>query len=51
VLWTAFEQVIAELLWRNGYWVQTSFKVELTKLEKIKIGRPSSPRWEIDIVA
>jgi len=47
----AFEQVIAELLWRNGYWVQTSFKVELTKLEKIKIGRPSSPRWEIDIVA
>jgi hypothetical protein len=25
-------------------------KVDLTKQEKIKIGRPSSPRWELDIV-
>tara|TARA_R110000868_G_scaffold70819_3_gene207976 strand:- start:14430 stop:14972 length:543 start_codon:yes stop_codon:yes gene_type:complete len=47
----AFEQVVAEILWREGYWVRTSVKVELTKEEKRKIGRPSSPRWELDVVA
>ena len=47
----AFERVISEILWREGYWVQRSFKVELTKDEKVAIGRPSSPRWELDIVA
>lgn len=31
--------------------VRTSVKVELTKDEKRQIGRPSSPRWELDIVA
>jgi len=35
----------------EGYWVRTSVKVELTKEEKRLIGRPSSPRWELDIVA
>ncbi len=35
----------------EGYWVRTSVKVELTKEEKRQIGRPSSPRWELDIVA
>lgn len=47
----AFEQVVAEILWMDGHWVRTSVKVELTKEEKRKIGRPSSPRWELDIVA
>jgi len=47
----AFEQVVAEILWREGYWVRTSFKVELTKEEKRLIGRASTPRWEIDVVA
>ncbi|MCA6101957.1 hypothetical protein [Bradyrhizobium australafricanum] len=47
----AFEQVVAEILWIEGYWVRTSVRVELTKEEKKKIGRPSSPRWELDIVA
>ena len=47
----AFEQLVAEILWMEGYWVRTSVKVELTKEEKRKIGRPSSPRWELDIVA
>lgn len=28
-----------------------SFKVELTKAEKREIGRYSSPRWELDVVA
>jgi len=47
----AFEQVVSEILWMEGYWVRTSVKVELTKEEKRQIGRHSSPRWELDIVA
>jgi hypothetical protein len=47
----AFEQLVSEILWMEGYWVRTSVKVELTKEEKRLIGRHSSPRWEIDIVA
>ena len=47
----SFESLVAMLLQREGYWVRTSFKVELTKEEKRVIGRPSSPRWELDLVA
>ena len=47
----AFEQVVGEILWRHGYWVRTSVKVELTKEEKRAIDLPSSPRWELDVVA
>jgi hypothetical protein len=47
----AFEQLVSEILWMEGYWVRTSVKVDLTKEEKRAIGRPSSPRWELDIVA
>lgn len=47
----AFETLVGELLWQEGYWVRTSVKVNLTKAEKVAIGRPSSPRWELDIVA
>ena len=47
----AFEQLDSEILWMDGHWVRTSVKVELTKKEKKAIGRPSSPRWELDIVA
>jgi hypothetical protein len=47
----AFEELVAESLWMDGHWVRTSVKVELTKEEKRAIGRPSSPRWELDIVA
>ena len=47
----AFEQLVSEILWMDGYWVRTSVKVDLTKEEKVQIGRPSSPRWELDIVA
>jgi hypothetical protein len=45
-----FEQVVSEILWIEGFWVRTSVKVDLTKEEKVRIGRPSSPRWELDIV-
>jgi hypothetical protein len=47
----AFEQIVGEILWKEGFWVHPSFKVELTKAEKKKIGRHSAPRWELDIVA
>jgi hypothetical protein len=47
----AFEQLVSEILWMEGYWVRTSVKVQLTKEEKRQIGRPSAPRWELDIVA
>ena len=47
----AFEQIVAEIFFREGYWVETSVKVELTKEEKRAIGRHSTPRWEIDVVA
>jgi hypothetical protein len=47
----AFEQVVSDILWIEGYWVQSSFKVELTKKEKRRIGRPANPRWELDILA
>lgn len=47
----SFESLVAGLLEREGYWVRTGFKVELTKEEKRKIGRPSSPRWELDLIA
>lgn len=47
----AFEQLAADIFWNEGYWVRTGVKVELTREEKIRIGRHSSPRWEIDLVA
>lgn len=47
----AFESIVAMLLEYENYWVRSAFKVELTKEEKRAIGRPSSPRWELDLVA
>lgn len=47
----AFENIVAMILSREGYWVRTPYKVNLTKEEKRKIDRPSSPRWELDVVA
>ena len=39
------------LLRQQGYWTTTSFKVNLTKDEKRRIGRASTPRWELDVLA
>lgn len=47
----AFESLISMLLRHDGYWTIPSFKVELTKAEKRQVGRFSSPRWEIDLIA
>jgi hypothetical protein len=43
----AFEQLAADIFWNEGYWVRTSVKVELTREEKVKIGKNSSPRWKL----
>ena len=47
----SFESLVATLLRRDGYWVRQSFKVDLTRADKQAIRRPSSPRWELDLVA
>jgi hypothetical protein len=47
----AFEQLVAEFLWSEGYWVQTSVRVALSQAQKVRIGRPTTPDWEIDVVA
>ncbi|MEH3101067.1 hypothetical protein [Sphingomonas adhaesiva] len=47
----AFEQLVAEFFWQEGYWVQTSVRVKLTKAQKVEIGRFSTPDWEVDVVA
>ena len=47
----AFERVVASLLERDGYWVRSSYKVALTAEDKRAIGRLSSPRWELDLIA
>jgi hypothetical protein len=47
----AFEELVSEILWSEGFWVQTSVKVKLTSDDKAKIGKHSMPRPELDIVA
>ena len=47
----SFEALIATILRSQGYWVHPSFKVELSKQDKADIGSPSSPRWELDLIA
>lgn len=47
----AFENLVATLFRNDGYWVQTSFAVELTKDEKREAENPTMPRPEIDVLA
>lgn len=47
----AFEMIVAAILERQGFWVRTSVKVELSDKEKRRIGRATNPRWELDVVA
>lgn len=42
----ASEQVVASLLKRDGFWVRSWVKVDLTKEEKRKIGRHSADNRE-----
>ena len=47
----SFESIVRTIFENKGYWVKTSFKVDLTKDEKRRIGLPTCPRWELDVVA
>lgn len=47
----SFEMLVGSILRNQGFWVEASLKVELTKVEKVEIGRATSPRWELDVVA
>ncbi len=47
----AFEELVAALFRREGFWTHPSYKVALTKEEKREVKRPSLPRIEIDILA
>lgn len=47
----SFESIVKTIFESRGYWVQSSYKVCLTKEEKREIGKPSSPRRELDLVA
>lgn len=47
----AFENLMALLLRREGYWTTTSYRVDLDKAQKRAIGRHSTPRWELDVLA
>ena len=46
-----FETIISTLLEAEGYWVRSSFKVNVTKEEKRQVGKHSIPRPEIDLLA
>lgn len=46
----AFEQIVKIVLEGQCWWVRQGYKVELTKKEKVAMGRHSSPRWEIDLL-
>jgi hypothetical protein len=47
----AFEHVVGELFWAQGYWVRTGVKIDISKADKVTLGNPSMPRPEIDLVA
>lgn len=47
----AFEHIVGLYLQEKNYWTRHSVKVDLTKEDKEKIGLPTIPRPEIDIVA
>lgn len=47
----AFEQLVGMLLEREGFWVRSNFKVNLTHEDKLAIDRPTTPPWELDLVA
>jgi hypothetical protein len=47
----AFESVISMLLRHDGYWTIPSFKVQLTREDKLRIKNRFTPRREIDLIA
>ncbi len=47
----AFEEIVAGLFRHEGYWTRASYKINLSKGDKVKLENPTMPRPEIDILA
>lgn len=47
----AFESLVTTLLRNEGFWVYPNFRVDLTRDDKLAIGRHSNARWELDLIA
>lgn len=47
----AFEELVAEVLRADGYWVHQGYKINLSVEDKRALGNPSMPRPEVDLVA
>lgn len=47
----AFEDLVARLLRREGFWTRHSVKVTLSAEDKQRLGKPSLPRPELDLLA
>ena len=47
----AFEEIVASMLRKQGFWAQSGYKVEISKADKVALGKPSLPQPEIDIIA
>jgi len=47
----AFEELVAEVLRADGYWVHQGYKIDLSPEDKRALGNPSMPRPELDLVA
>lgn len=47
----AFEQIVADLLRAEGWWVSTNVKVQMTTEERASLGLKNAPEFELDIVA
>jgi hypothetical protein len=47
----AFEHVVSLMLQERGYWTRIGYKVELPKDVKKRLGNPSMPRVEVDVLA
>lgn len=46
-----FEAIVKTLLEDDGFWTRQSFKINVSKEEKRRIGKPTIPRPEIDLIA
>lgn len=46
----SFENLVATVFRRQGWWIHVNYKVALTSEDKRSIKTPSSPRWELDLV-
>lgn len=47
----AFEELVAQVLRADGYWVHQGYKINLSPADKRALGNPSMPRPEIDLIA